>query len=162
MKANSDGSGSGDIQDDARLLRVNPISPEISGDTWRSLEPANGSAPDATCPTQGVIDAEPMDSSTKAASDPLFDGTGPIPMSIDTQDPDVGGHPCEVPVPSSPSATHSWTPLYEQHCGPSRGDAVEPDPLVTDLKRPRSPSFAQEKKKVKRDALQVSFVANKH
>ena len=34
VKETSVGSGAGDIQDDGRLLRLNPISPEISGDTW--------------------------------------------------------------------------------------------------------------------------------
>ena len=38
---------------------------------------------------------------------------------------------------------------------------MEPDPLSADLKRPRSPPFEQGKR-VKRDALQVSFVANKN
>ena len=41
------------------------------------------------------------------------------------------------------------------------GYAVESDPLSADLKRPRSPSFEQEKR-VKRDALQVSSVASKN
>ena len=70
VKANSDGSGSGDHQDDERHLRMNPISPEILGDTWRSLGPMDGSAPDVTHPTQGVIDAESIDSSTKVAPGP--------------------------------------------------------------------------------------------
>ena len=83
---------------------------------------------------------------------------GPMPMSIDTPDSDVEVSPCDVPVPSSPAPARSWTPLYEHHWGPSRVDTVVPE---TDLKRPRSPSFVQEKR-AKRDALQVSFVANKN
>ena len=124
------------------------------------MEPKGGSAPDVTCSTQRVTDAKSLDPSKKVASDHLLDGTGPVPMSIDTLDPFVESLPCEVLVPSSPSSTHPWTPLYEQHCGLSRGDAVEPDTLVTDLKRPRSASFAQEER-VKRDALQVPFDPNK-
>ena len=82
-------------------------------------------------------------------------------MGIDTLDRDAEASPRDVPAPSSPSSTHSWTPLYEQQCGPSRGDAVESDSLTTDLQRPRSQSFVREKR-VKRDALQVSFAANKN
>ena len=60
VEASSDGSGSGEHQDDERLIRMNPISPEILGDTWRSLESLEGLAPDMTQPTQGVIGVEPI------------------------------------------------------------------------------------------------------
>ena len=159
VKEYSVGSSAGDIQDDERLLRLNTISPRISGDTWRSLGSTDGWVPDVAHPTKGVIDVESLDSPPNAAPDPPLDGTGPTPMSIDTQDPDEEVPPCEAPVPSSP--THSWKPLYEHFCGPSRVDAAEPETSATDLKRPRSPSCAQEKR-VSRDALQVSLVANKN
>ena len=108
--------------------------------------------PAVACPSQGVIDVESMDSSPKVALDPPSNGADPIPMCIDS--------PGEIPAPSSPSPTYSWTPLHDQRCGPLHGDIGAPDSKVADLKRPRSPSFAQETR-VKEDALQVSFVANK-
>ena len=93
VKASSDGSGSGERQDDERLIRTNPISPEILGDTWRSLESMEGLAPDVTQPNQGVIDVEPMDSSTGFDSALPLDGAEPMPMSIDTLDPGVETSP---------------------------------------------------------------------
>ena len=93
--------------------------------------------------------------------DPPSSGSDPIPRRIDAQGSAEDVCPGGIPVPSSPSPTYSWTPLYDQHCGPLHGDIEAPDYKVTDLKRPRSPSFAKEKR-VKRDALQASFVANKN
>ena len=76
-------------------------------------------------------------------------------MCIDSPDPLEAVPPMDIPVPSSPTSTYSWTPLFERHCGPQQ-DA----PPAPDLKRPRSPSFVQEKR-LKTDALRVSFIANK-
>ena len=115
----------------------------------------DGLVPEATCPSQGVIGVESMDPSHKVALDPPSIGTNPIPMRIDSQAPVEDVFTGEIPVPSSLSPTYSWAPLFDQHCGPLHGDSK-----VTDLTRPRSPSFVQEKR-VKKEALQLSFVANK-
>ena len=103
---------------------------------------------------------ESMGSSPKGALDPPVSGSDPIPMCIDSQGPAEDVSPGDIPVLSSSSSTYSWTPLYEQHCGPLHGNTEAPDYKVADLKRPRSPSSVQAKR-VKRDALQVSFVGNK-
>ena len=115
VKANSDGSGSEDCQDDARLRRMDPISQDILGDTWRNLESMEGSVPAVACPSQGVIDVESLDSSPKVAVDPPSLGTDSTTMCIDSQGPAEDVIPGDIPVPPSPSSTYSWTPLFDRH-----------------------------------------------
>ena len=113
------------------------------------------SVPAVETPGTGVVDVESLDSPSKVVVDPSPMGTDSTQMCIDSQDPAEEVLPIDLPVPSSPSSTYSWTPLLERHCGPLRADSHE-----TNLKRPRSSSFAQEKR-VKTDTLQASFIANK-
>ena len=132
----------------------------ILGDTWRAAESMGGSVPAVTRRSQGVIDVEPMGSSPKGALDRPLCGSDPIPTCIDPQGSVEDVSPGDIPELSSPSSAFSWAPLYEQHCGPLRENIEAPGHQVADLKRPRSPSFAQDKR-VERDALQVPSVENK-
>ena len=93
-----------------------------------------GSAPAVDCPSQGAIDVESLDSLPKVALDPSPIGTDTTQMCIDSQGPAEDALPSDIPVPSSPSSSYSWTPLFDEHCGSLQGDSK-----VIDLKHPRPP-----------------------
>ena len=120
---------------------MDPVSQDILGDTWRTLESREDSVPAVEAPGTGVEDVESLDSPPKVVVDPSTMGTDSTPMCIDSEDPAEEVLPIDLPVPPSPSPspTYSWTPLLERHCGPLHEDSHE-----TNLKRPRSPSFVQE------------------
>ena len=148
---------------DAQLRDLDPTSQDILGDTWRTLDsmdapvPVEGEpgvnaidvedGPGAVRPGTGVVAEEQVDSPSKIAVDTSLMDTDSTQMCIDSPDPLEAVPPMDIPVPSSPTSTYSWTPLLERHCGP-----LQDAPSAPDLKRPRSPSFVQEKR-LKTDAL---------
>ena len=86
-----------------------------------------------------------MEDTTEASEQPPRP-EDPVPMSADSVDP------ASVPTPSD----ESWTELYERTCG----DPVPPESERGREKRSRPPEFVPEKR-IKQDALRLSFVENK-
>ena len=135
---------------DARLRNLDPTSQDILGDTWRTLDSLNDSVsvagepggeaidveggPGDVRPGTGVVAVEQVDSPSKVAVDTSQMDTDSTQMCIDSPDPMEAVPPMDIPVPSSPTSTYSWTPLLERHCGPQQ--EASPAPVLNVLAPP--------------------------